>query len=116
VAAPAVAQVILAGVVASVGDSHQKTSSEELDIVTSPVRGNECTKLVELSGFFEYFQTSRVHPTLHALALGGGYVSVASEGEGGGGEGESHHHQPPHSRGGVLTSGANLSQFLHYTD
>ena len=84
-AAPAVAQVVLAGVVAGVGDSHQETScqiglvwqsrgvglltSEQLDVVPSPVRWNEGSVSVELSSFFVYFETSSVHTALYALTL-----------------------------------------------
>jgi len=82
VAAPAVAQIIFAGVVAGVRDRHQETSSEQLDVISSSVWRNKPSVLVELSSFFVNFETSCVHTTLHASTLGGGNVRVTPEREG----------------------------------
>ena len=44
-------------------------TSEQLYVISSPVRRNKSTVLVELSSFFVNFETSCVHTALHASTL-----------------------------------------------
>ena len=86
VAAPAVAQAIVAGVMTGVSCGHKETpcntgtvknmtriwtklTSEKLQILSSLVWWNKCTISVKLISFLVNFQATRAHATLHTQTL-----------------------------------------------